>query len=95
MYCYYYTAYADETTFFLNDENSIVYLSEKFKLCSDFLEIKPNTTKCETAGIGASKVVQVAVCCIKCIDLRNPKGIPIKIVGIILIQLENKKTKKI
>ena len=95
MYCYYYTVYADETTFFLNDENSIVYLSEKFKLCSDFLEIKPNTTKCETAGIGASKVVQVAVCCIKCIDLRNPKGIPIKIVGIILIQLENKKTKKI
>ena len=70
-YCYLYTAYADDTTFFLKDENSIVHLSEKFKLFSDFSGLKPNTTKCEIAGIGVLKGVQVAVCGMKCIDLRN------------------------
>ena len=29
--CYLYTAYADETTLFLIDENSIFYLSKNFK----------------------------------------------------------------
>ena len=43
-YCYLYTAYADDTTFFLKDENSIVYLSEKLKLFSDFSGLKPNNT---------------------------------------------------
>ena len=61
-YCYLYTAYADDTTFFLKDENSIVRLSEK---------LKPNTTKCEVAGIGVPKEVQVAVFGMKCTDLRN------------------------
>ena len=59
------------TTFFLKDENSIVHLSEKLKLFSDFLGLKPNTTKYEVAGIGVLKGVQVAVCGVKCIDLRN------------------------
>ena len=35
-YCHQYTAYADNTTFFLKDENCIVHLSEKLKLFSDF-----------------------------------------------------------
>ena len=43
-YCYLYTAYADDTTFFLKDENYIVHLSEKFKLFCYFSELKPNTT---------------------------------------------------
>lgn len=47
------------------------YLSFR-KLCSEFFGIKPNTTKCEMPGIGALKVVQAAVCRMKCIDLRNP-----------------------
>ena len=55
-YCYLYTAYADDTTFLLKDENSIVP-PEKFKLFSDFLGLKPNTTKCEIAGIGSLKGV--------------------------------------
>ena len=33
---YLYTAYADHTTFFLKNENSIVHLSEKLNLFSDF-----------------------------------------------------------
>ena len=43
-YCYQYIAYADNITFFLKDENSIVHLSEKLKLISDFSGLKPNTT---------------------------------------------------
>ena len=81
-YCYLYTAYPElfsDTTFFLKDENSIVHLSEKLKLFSDFSGLKPNTTKCEVAGIGVLKGVQVAVCGMKCIDLRNEA---IKILGI-------------
>ena len=53
------------TTFFLRYENSIVHLSEKLKLFSDFSGLKPNTTKCEVAGIGVLKGVQVAVCGMK------------------------------
>ena len=44
--CYHYTAYADDTTFFLN--NCIVHLSKKFKLFSDLLRLIPKTTKCES-----------------------------------------------
>ena len=69
-YCYLYTAYADDTTFFLKDENSIVHLSEK---------LKPNTTKCEVAGISVLKEVQVAICGMKCTELRNEA---IKILGV-------------
>ena len=78
-YCYLYTAYADDTTFFLKDENSIVHTFKKLKLFSDFSGLKPNTTKCEVAGIGVLKGVQVTVCGIKCIDLRNEA---IKILGV-------------
>ena len=78
-YCYLYTAYADNTTFFLKDENSIVDLSEKLKLFSDLSGLKPNTTKCEVAGIRVLKGVQVGNCGMKCIDLRNEA---IKILGV-------------
>ena len=33
--------------------------------------LKPNTTKCEIAGIKVLKGVQAAVCGMKCIDSRN------------------------
>ena len=67
------------TIFFLKDENSIVHLSEKFKLFSHFSGLKPNTTKCEIAGIAVLKGVQVAVYGMKCTDLRNEA---IKILGV-------------
>ena len=63
-YCYLYTTYADDATFFSRDENSIVYFS-------DFSGFKTNTTKCEIAGVGVLKEVQVSVCGIRCTDLRN------------------------
>ena len=78
-YYYLYTAYADDKTFFLKDENSIVHLSEKLKLFSVFSALKPNTTKCEVAGIDVLKAVQVTVCGMKCTDLRNET---IKILGV-------------
>ena len=68
---YLYTAHVDDTTFFLKDENSIVHLSEKLKLFSDFSGLKLNTTKCKIDEIGVLKGVQPAVCGMKCIDFRN------------------------
>ena len=68
-YCYLYTAYADDTTFSLKDENSIVHLSKKW--IPDFSGLEPNTTKCEVAEIVVLKGVQVALGGMKCIDVRN------------------------
>ena len=67
-YCYLYTAYANDTTFFLKDENSVVHLSEKLKLFSDFWALKSNTTKSEVAAIGVLKGVEMALCGMKCIE---------------------------
>ena len=78
-YCYLYTDYANDTTVFLKDENSIVHFTEKIKLFFDLFGLKPDTTKCEIAGIGGLKGVQVPVCGMKCIDLRNDA---IKILGV-------------
>ena len=66
---YLYTAYADDTTFFLNDQKSIRELMKTFKLFSKFSDLKSNILKCELAGIGSLKGVKMAVCGIKCIDL--------------------------
>ena len=60
---YLYSAYTDDTTFFLKD---IIYLKQ---YVWHFAELKPNLTKSEIAGIGVLKGVQVAVCGMRCIDL--------------------------
>ena len=54
-------AYADDTTFFLQDTISIKHMVDAFYLFSYFSELKPNLKKYEIAGIGALKGVQVAV----------------------------------
>ena len=74
------SAYADDTTFFLEGENYIVHLSKRFDLFYDFSGLKPNTTKCEIAGIGVLNEVQATVS-VKCMDLRNEA---IKILGVYL-----------
>ena len=54
-----YTAYADDTTFFLKDKISVfetLNIFHKFALVSG---LSPNTKKCEIAGIGALKGVNV------------------------------------
>ena len=58
-----YTAYADDTTFFLKDLGSIKELLITISLFSSFLGLKPNLSKCKVAG------EKVAVCGIEYIDL--------------------------
>ena len=60
-HCYLYSAYADDTTFFLKDTISIKNMVDTFHLFSEFSGLKPNLSKCEITGIGVLKGVQVAV----------------------------------
>ena len=78
-HCFLYTAYADDTTFFLKNTESIFQLVKTFQFFTKFSGLKPNFKKCEIAGIGVLKSVEVAVCGMKCIDLTKET---IKIIGI-------------
>ena len=78
-YCFFYTAYADDSTFFVSDILSINEVISSFKNFSLFSGLKPNLDKCEVAGIGILKGVKVAVCGVNCIDLTKET---IKILGI-------------
>ena len=46
-----YTAYADDTTFFLKDTKSVIELMNIFDTFFNFSGLKPNKSKCEIAGI--------------------------------------------
>ena len=54
-HCYLYSAYADDTTFFLKDVNSIKEMINSFHIFSCFSGLGPNLSKCEIAGIGVLK----------------------------------------
>ena len=69
MTVFLYTAYADDSAFCLKD---LAYNSK-------YSGLKPNFSNCEIAGIGSLKWVEVAVCGIKCLNL---KVNTIKILGI-------------
>ena len=68
-HCYLYSAYTDDTTFFLKDVNCIKEMINSFHIFSRFSGLRPNLSKCEIAGIGVLKGVKVAVCDIQCVDL--------------------------
>ena len=70
-HCFLDTTYADDTTFFLKDSQSIEHLVKIFKPFSLFSGLKSNLSKYEIVGIRAQKGVQLVVCGWKCIDLRN------------------------
>ena len=74
-----YTAYADDTTFFLKNTESVINLLEIFKHFSQFSGLKPNKSKCEIAGIGVLKGMKVALCGMRCVNLYEDT---IKILGI-------------
>ena len=76
---YLYSAYADDTTFFLRDKRSIKELLNTFATFSKYSGLKPNLEKCKISGIGVLKSVKVVVSGMKCIDLCNDM---IKITGI-------------
>ena len=63
-----YTAYADDTTFFLKDEKSVIELMKTLDIFSTFSGLKPKS-KCEIAGLVALKGVKLALCGMECIDL--------------------------
>ena len=71
-----YTAFADDSTFFLNDL-LVKHLTEIFKVSSIFPGLKANFGKCEIAGLG-SRVLK-AVCSLKSINLTTDT---IKILGV-------------
>ena len=64
-----YTAFADDSTFFLNDLLSVKNLIDTFKVFSYFLGLKANFSKCEISGLGSLKGVLEAVCGSKSINL--------------------------
>ena len=88
---YLYSAYADDTTFFLRDKRSIKELLNTFATFSKYSGLKPNHEKCEIAGIGVLKSVKVAVCGMKCIDLCNDT---IKITGVHFSYNKEKRNEK-
>ena len=55
-----YTAYVDDTTFFLKDKESVKELINVF--FSFHSGLKPNKSKCEIAGIGVLKRVSMELC---------------------------------
>ena len=65
-----YTAYADDTTFFVKDKESLIEVMKAFDISSSFSRLKPNKSKREVAEIGVLKGVEMALCGMKCIDLR-------------------------
>ena len=64
-----YIAYADDTTFFLKNTESVIDLLEIFKHFSQFSGLKPNKSKCEVASIGVLKGVKVTLCGMRCVNL--------------------------
>ena len=74
-----YTAYADDTTFFLKDRNSVIELMNELNIYSNFSGLKLHKTKCEIRGIGVLNGVQVALCGMKCVNLNNKT---VKILGV-------------
>ena len=53
-----YTAYADVTTFFLSNENSVTGVAQIFEHFLIFSGLKQNKSKCKIAGTGVLKGVQ-------------------------------------
>ena len=69
-YEFLYTAYADDTTFFLTNEKSVMEVMKSFDNFSLFCGLKVNRSKFEIAGIGTKKGVKVALCGMKSINLK-------------------------
>ena len=77
-YTFLYTAYADDTTFFLKDKESVKKVMNVFDTFSIYSGLKRNKSKCEIAGIAVLKGVSMELCGMECIDLAKN---PVKILG--------------
>ena len=65
------TAFADDTTFFCADLDSIKLIIERFKSFSRYSGLVANTDKCEICGIGVKRGINIALCGMKCVNLTN------------------------
>ena len=74
-----YTAYADDTTFFVKDLNSVKVILSNLDQFHTFSGLRPNLTKFEIAGIGVLKDANVALCGLKSVDLTKES---IKMLGV-------------
>ena len=74
-----YIAYADDTTFFLKDKESVEKIMNVFDTFFIYYGLKANKSKCEIAGIGVVKGVSMELCGMECIDLTKNS---VKILGI-------------
>ena len=63
-----YTAFADNSTFFLKNLNSINKLLNKIQIFSSFTALNPSLNKCEIPGSALKRVI-MTVFVVKCIDL--------------------------
>ena len=78
-HAFFYTAFPDDSIFFLNDLLSVENLIDTFTVFSLFSELKANFRKCEITGLGSLKGVLEVVCGLKPINLRTET---IKILGV-------------
>ena len=65
------SAYADDTTFFVQDIASIRLILDIFTIYSTYSGFKLNLTKCELCGIGSLKGVPTALCGVKNVNLTS------------------------
>ena len=65
-YTFLYTVYADDTTFFSKDKESV---KEVMNECLIYSGLKPNKSKYEISGIGVLQWVSMELCGMKCTDL--------------------------
>ena len=54
---------------FLKDEKSVTGLMQSFDIFSTFSEVNANKIKCEIAGSGTLKGIELALCEMECTDL--------------------------
>ena len=59
-----YSAYADDTTFFLRNKTSIKELLNAIATFSKYSGLKPSDEKSKILGSGVLKILKLAVCCI-------------------------------
>ena len=74
-----YTAYADDTTFFVKDLNPVKVILPSLDQFYTFSGLRPDLSKCEIAGIGVLKDGNVALCGLKSVILTKES---IKILGV-------------
>ena len=85
-----YSAYANDTTFFLSNEDFVIEVINAFHKFSLVSGLKPNEAKCEIAGIGVLKGVSLALCGMgmDCIDLTKKTIKVLEYIFLIIKKLE-------